>query len=96
MNHLAVQIRSIHDVIINHHNLTDTSTRQVQQRGSTQTASAKHHHSRTLECQLSFVPHFGQNQLTRVERTLSGRELARATRGVRRHRGSSHQIVEVA
>ena len=29
MNHLAVQIRIIHDVIINHHNLTDTGTRQV-------------------------------------------------------------------
>ena len=78
MNHLAVQIRSIHDVIINHHNLTDSGTRQVQQSGSTQTTGAQHHHTRALERQLSLIPHFGQDQLTRIERTLSGRELARA------------------
>ena len=78
MNHLAVQIRGIHDVIINHHNLTDPGTRQVQQRGSTQTASTQHHHACAFERQLSLVAHFGQNQLTRIERTLSGRERARA------------------
>ena len=78
MNHLAVQIRSIHDIIINHHNLTDTGTRQVQQRGCAQTTSTQHHHTRALERQLSLIAHFGQNQLTRIEGTLGGRELARA------------------
>ena len=96
MDHLAVQIRSIHEVIINHHNLTDTGTRQVQQRGCTQATGTQHHYACALERQLSLIPHFGQNQLTRIERTLSGRELARTARGVRRHRGSSHQVVEVA
>ena len=78
MNHLAVQIRGIHEVVIHHHNLTDSGTRQVQQSGSAQTASAQHHRTRTLERQLSLIPHLGQNQLTRIERTLSGRKLARA------------------
>ena len=78
MNHLAVQIRGIHEVVIHHHNLTDSGTRQVQQSGSAQTASTQHHHTRALERQLSLIPHFGQDQLTRIERTLSGRELARA------------------